>query len=299
MKRSMAIGGCVVLLAVVSGAQEGGRARPLPMAKEGKAPGVWRADEAATPAMRIASKQKMCDAEKAKVEEEMARLKDDPDMSMALAICNTALLSYSENLKAQADAIAAGDAGKLKELEAQEADLENACWRARNGAQITRSASENRRKAQSVPPAASPEGEAARSAYLAALTKLGDFYAEQAKHPSDSRSGPSPETREAESDLKLARDRARVEYEYQTDLAKTKARIEKQVDRPAQQALIDTLMAKITLARDAQIKLLEAQDAFERAQAARNEAEDAAGLTWEKTKGKGRGAEKKRRDLNR
>lgn len=294
MKRLMTIGVCAGILVATSWAQERGGG-----AKE--AAGARRGEEANTPAMRIAQKQKMCEAEKARIEEELKRLNDGPEMSMALAICTTALASYENNLKAQAEAAAAGDAEKLKGLEAQGVELESACWKAKNGALLTRSASENRRKAQALPAAASPEADAARTAYLAALTKLGDFYAEQANNPPDGQRkglGLPPELQEQESSLKLARERARVEYEYQTDLAKMKTQIEKLATQPESKALADALIEKMTAGRDAELKLIESQDAFQKAQTARKQAEEAMGPLWQRSRGEGRGAEKKNRDPN-
>lgn len=285
-KRLMTIAVCTAILAAVSWAEEGGRGDKA------------RGEDANTPAKRIAQKQKVCEAEKARIEEELKRPKDDPEMSMALTVCATALASYETNLKAQAEAAAAGDAEKLKGLEAQGADLENACWKARNGAQITRSASENRRKAQSLPAAASPEGEAARAAYLAALTKMGDFYAGLANNPPDNRRGLPSEIQEQEDALKLARDRAGIEYDYQTDLAKMKAQAEKLAAQPDAKVLVDALIEKTTAARDARLKLLDAQDAVQKAQAARKQAEEAMGPLWERVKSEGRGGEKKNRDQN-
>lgn len=285
MKRWMTVVMCTAILVAASWAEEGGR-------------GDKARDEGNNPAKRIAQKQKMCEAEKARIEEELQRPKDDPEMSMALTVCATALASYENNLKAQAEAAAAGDAEKLKGLEAQGVDLENACWKARNGAQITRSASENRRKAQNLPAAASPDGEAARAAYLAALTKMGDFYAGLANNPPDNRRGLPPEIQEQEDILKLARDRAGIEYDYQTDLAKMKAQAEKLAAQPDAKVLIDALIEKTTAARDARLKLLDAQDAVQKAQTARKQAEEAMGPLWERVKGEGRGGEKKNRDQN-
>ena len=267
-----------VLIAGTSGAEERGRepaAPGLPGVKE-----RGRDVAAATPAERVANKQKMYEAEKARLDGEMGRLKDDPEMTMALSVCNTALAAMADNLKAQAGAAAAGDAEKLKGLEDQEKDLVNACWKARNGATLTRSAVENKRRAQNLPPARTPEAEAARSKFIEAMTKLADFYAEQAKTPPATPAGRggavmSPEMQQIESDLNLARDRARVEYDYQTDLANLKAQADTMAGQPEAKALADSMAEKITACHDTQLRLVEAQDAAQRAQTARSQAEQA------------------------
>jgi hypothetical protein len=231
-------------------------------------------------AQRLAMKQRMTDSEKARLEQESERMKGDPDVMAAATAYKSALAALADNLKAQSEAGA-----DTEKLQAQEKDLTTACSKARNAATLIRSAAEMKRFAQNLPNLGN-EGEtaAAREKYVEAINKLVDFYTENAKNPPDTPRGLPPELQSQENALRLARDQARTEYEYQSSAAGIKANYERFADAPEVKTAADALLEKMAALRDAQNKAAEAQDAMLKAMQARMQAEAAFAAACERNR---------------
>lgn len=240
-------------------------ARPAPTAEElGK---------------RVSESQIRLEKESRRLEEDAARLKDNADAVAALGQCKTANAALAENLKAQAEAAKAADVAKLKTLQDQAKEQEKASAKLRNALALYRQAADARAQAQKLATVAG-DGAAARQAYVEALNALAEFYTTQAKAPPETPRGTlTGEALAMEGTRKLARDKAKIEFEFQASVAPTKALAEKSAAVPAMKAACDAVIDRATAVRDAQLKALDAQDVLTKASQAKAQAEQALAET--------------------
>ena len=264
MRASAVMAGVVVLAVTLCRAQdpEGapvgeGKPRALSVEEIGK---------------RSAGRRAQVDKEIAALDAEAARQKSNPDASAMAGQLKTALVALNENLKAQAEAAQAGDLARATTLRNQSRELETTCAQVRGAIQWLRQAADIRASGRSLPPASGDAG-ASREKYVTALNALAAFYEQQARNLPESPRLPPPEARNTENALKLARDRAKIEYDYQELVTRARAKAERHANDPAAKASCDTLIEKAGAARDAQLKVMDLQDALVKALTARSQAE--------------------------
>ena len=232
-------------------------------------------------------------SDKSRLEQELARPSNDAETKAALDACQKAQAALEENIKAQMEA--GGDAEKLGKLQAQDKDLETAYWKVRNAVGFARNAVDMRKLGLNlpVPPVVNDDVLASREKYATAINRLADFYAEKAKNPPEGRMGLPTEGQAEENALKLARDLAKVEFDYQIGIAPLKANAAQFVNYPTVKTAFEGVIEKATALRDAQLKAVEAQNAVQKATVARRQADEAftAAIDKDRAAIKARGAQ--------
>ena len=267
MKRSIMVAGVLAIVVTTMGWAQTNQ--PVRAAGGGQ-----RGPTAEDIAKHIADRQAQIQKELARVDEEAAHLKDSPDAAAMVQRLKTGLAALAENLNAESDAAKAGDTAKVKTLLDQGRDLEASCGTARYALQYARQAAEIRSVIARLSPAAG-DVEASRLKYVDALNAQAAYYDKLAQNPPPYSREFRGNAQSGESALKLARDRAKVECDYQNSVAQFKTAVQRFGDDAAAKTACEKLTEQAAAVRDAQLKVADAQASLSEAVAAAAKAEAA------------------------